>query len=80
MSRISGILLMITASSVRRVAQITCRASFFAPCGVITPDSLCPPSIENATGLSILLLTIYLRYTNITNIYVICYYCTENKK
>ena len=36
---------MRTSSFVSKVAQITCKASFFAPCGVISPFRRCPPSI-----------------------------------
>ena len=36
---------MITSSDVNNVAQITSKASFFAPCGAIVPLSRCPPSM-----------------------------------
>ena len=46
-SRMSGMFWIVTASWVSRVAQITCSASFFAPCGVMVPLSRCPPSMMN---------------------------------
>ena len=46
-SRMLGILLMVTGSWVSNVAQMTCSASFLAPCGVMVPLSRCPPSILN---------------------------------
>ena len=46
-SRMSGMLRMVTASLVSSVAQITCKASFLAPCGVMVPLSVCPPSMMN---------------------------------
>ena len=46
-SRISGMFFMRTSSFVRSVAHITSRASFLAPCGVMVPLSICPPSIIN---------------------------------
>ena len=46
-SRMSGMLLMVTGSLVSSVAQMTCRASFLAPCGVMVPLSGCPPSMMN---------------------------------
>ena len=36
-----------TSSFVRSTALITSRASFFAPCGMISPWSSCPPSTIN---------------------------------
>jgi hypothetical protein len=39
----SGILVMVTGSSVSRTAAITCKASFFAPCGIMVPDNFLPP-------------------------------------
>ncbi len=47
MSRISGILDIFTSPAVRRTALMTCRASFLAPWGTISPLSLRPPSIVN---------------------------------
>ena len=46
-STMSGTFSSLTASEVRSVAQITCRASFLAPCGVISPFRRCPPSMMN---------------------------------
>jgi hypothetical protein len=36
-SLIAGIFEIVTSSAVSKVAQIICNASFFAPCGVISP-------------------------------------------
>ena len=47
MSIISGILLIVTFSGVNKMAHRICNASFFAPCGVISPLRLMPPSILN---------------------------------
>ena len=47
MSRISGMLEILTSSEVRSTALMTCRASFLAPCGTISPLSFRPPSIVN---------------------------------
>ena len=38
---------MVTGSLVSSTALITSRASFLAPCGVMVPDNLCPPSMIN---------------------------------
>ena len=38
-SRMLGMFSMVTGSHVSNVAQITCRASFLAPCGVMVPCS-----------------------------------------
>ena len=46
-SRMSGTLEMVTGSLVSSVAEITSSASFFAPCGVMVPESGCPPSMIN---------------------------------
>ena len=39
----SGILLITTFSLVSKTAQIICKASFFAPCGTISPFNCLPP-------------------------------------
>jgi hypothetical protein len=46
-------LLISTFSAVSNTAQITCNASFFAPCGITVPLSLLPPTISNADISSI---------------------------
>ena len=52
-SRIFGILWMVTFSEVKSTAQSICSASFFAPCGVISPLRRCPPStLKEAMCLS----------------------------
>lgn len=38
---------MVTGSSVKRTALIICNASFFAPCGMISPFNFFPPFILN---------------------------------
>ena len=48
---------MVTSSLVSSVAQITCSASFLAPCGVIVPLSRCPPSILNDAILTFSLIS-----------------------
>ena len=47
---------MRTGSSVSSVAAITSSASFLAPCGVIVPLSVCPPSIMNVSIIMVLML------------------------
>ena len=44
----SGMLLIVTFSLVNSTAEITCNASFFAPCGMISPFNGFPPIISNA--------------------------------
>jgi hypothetical protein len=44
-SIISGILLIITFG-VKRTAHKICKASFFAPCGVISPLDGCPSILK----------------------------------
>ena len=39
---------MVTFSGVSSTALIICKASFFAPCGVIVPESFLPPVTSNA--------------------------------
>ena len=43
----AGILEIVTAWSVSNTAQITCNASFLAPCGVMEPCRRWPPIIWN---------------------------------
>ena len=44
-SMMLGKLLIVTFSAVKRTAHKICKASFFAPCGTISPESLFPPFI-----------------------------------
>ena len=44
---ISGILVMVTSSGVNNTALMICKASFFAPCGMISPFSFLPPLTSN---------------------------------
>ena len=67
-SLISGMLLMVTGSAVNNTAQMTCSASFFAPCGMISPFSLCPPSISN-TAISFRICGSFYRG------FCCCYFC-----
>ena len=43
---------MVSFCEVRRVAHRICKVSFFAPCGVISPLRLCPPSMEQKGALA----------------------------
>ena len=50
----------ITVAPVRSMALMTCRASFFAPCGLIVPLSLWPPSITNELMMFLPILHLYM--------------------
>jgi hypothetical protein len=48
----SGILVMVTRSAVSNTALMICRASFLAPCGVISPFSFFPP-VTSKDGITV---------------------------
>lgn len=59
---------MMTSSVVNRVAQMTSKASFFAPCGAIVPLSRCPPSMIKDSMFVVLLFLLVTRLGKITGI------------
>ncbi len=74
-SLIFGIFSITTSSSVKSTAQITCKASFLAPCGTISPLRVLPPIISNLLIDYLLMIpikfTITIRTISVLNIFLI---------